>query len=125
MAEAAIEVEERTGCLFDRRFWPLSLAQPVPSAAIPEVEQMIRSDDGRPIATGPVPDDGRDRPRGAIPVARSIDGDIAWTVHADPDVILGKGPLNARIGDKEYVCRAAPYAKAGGAIWWQDGEVYF
>src|SRR3546814_12020925 len=45
MAEAAIEVEERTGFLFDRRFWPLSLAQPVPSAALPAVEQVIRSDD--------------------------------------------------------------------------------
>src|SRR3546814_16724251 len=86
---------------------------------------MILSDDGRPIATGSVPDDGRDRPRGAIQVARSIDGDIAWTVQVDPDVILGKVRLNARIGDKEFVCRAAPCGEAVGAIWWQDGALYF
>src|SRR3546814_16265608 len=86
---------------------------------------MIRSEDGRPIATGCVPDDGRDRPRGAIQVARSIDGDIAWTVQVDPDVILGKVRLNARIGDKELVCRAAPCGEAVGAIWWQDGELCF
>src|SRR3546814_8580476 len=84
---------------------------------------MIRSEDGRPIATGCVPDDGRDRPRGAIQVARSIDGDIAWTVQVDPDVILGKVRLNARIGDKESACRAAQCAEAVSAIWWLDGAL--
>src|SRR3546814_13318252 len=42
-----------------------------------------------------------------------------------PDVILGKVRLNARIGDKEFVCRAAPCGEAVGAIWWQDGALYF
>ena len=122
-AQEATKAQEGTGFLFDRRFWPLSIAHPLPSASIPEIEQAIRESDGAPILAAPKRDDGR--PAGAIQVARSDEGDLAWTAAVDAKLILGRIELHVRVRGKQFTCRAELCADHVAALWWSSGSLYF
>ena len=125
-AQKAIAAEGRQGFLFDRRFWPLSIAHPLPSASIPDLAQTIRADDGAQIPqAAPAKAQGDPRPAGALLVARADQGDLAWTAPADPRVVLGKARLHARRGGKTFLCRAALCAQDVAAFWWQSGALLF
>lgn len=125
-AQAAIGTEARTGYVFDRRFWPLSLARPLPSADIPEVELTIRVSDKALLPDlGPARSRKNDQPVGALKVAKSTDGNLAWTAPANPRLIVGTVDLHARIGREHFVCRAAACADHVGALWWHAGAVHF
>ncbi|MES2902936.1 MAG: Atxe2 family lasso peptide isopeptidase [Pseudomonadota bacterium] len=125
-ARAAISREGSGGYRFDRRFWPLSRAHPLPSADIKEVEYRVRVSDGK-LVTGSASagaDDGA-RPTAALTFARSANGDLAWTAPAEPRRILGGTELHARIGGRRFTCRAPVCADQVGALWWQAGALHF
>lgn len=126
VARTANSTEARGGYRFDRRYWPLSRAYPLPSADIPEVEYQVRLGDGTPVLEPALVQrpDG-DRPRGALQVARSANGDLAWTAPTEPRLILGPVELHARIGGKQFVCRAPVCADHIGALGWQAGAFHF
>lgn len=125
-ARSAIASEGRGGYRFDRSFWPLSRAYPLPSADIPEVEHRVSFSDGKSILE-PAPAQKADgeRPIGALRVARSADGDLAWTAPAEPHLILGPAELHARIGGQQFVCRAPACADPIEALWWQSSVLHF
>lgn len=124
--EAAIAEEEKKGFLYDHRFWTLSLARPKPSADIPEVDQRIDPEDGHLIGAQErdAAEDGK--PKGAMILARSVGGAMAWTSPDDADVLLGPAALKIAIDGRSIVCRSPLCADGVGATWWgRDDELFF
>lgn len=124
--EAEIEIEERTGFLYDRRFWTLSRARPRPPLPLEEIEQRIDPADGRVIATvsGPAPAAGR--PPEALAYARSPHGDRAWVAPDDSAVIMGPASLRVEVDGRTIRCHSAYCSQGVGALWWvAGGELVF
>lgn len=124
--EKAIDAEERTGFLYDRRFWTLSLARPKPPAPIAEAEQRIDPENGRVLETKGAADPEAGKPAGAIAFARSATGALAWTSPDDRSVVMGPTALRVDIGGRTIVCRSSYCADGVGKIWWSDeGTLFF
>lgn len=123
--EAALGSEERSGFLYDRRFWTLSRAQPQPPTPIPFLEQAIDPDDGHPIGPPRAQDDGPPgAPADAIAFALSSSGSRAWIAPRDPKVLLGPVELNVERGGKRIAC-GSPFCEGVGALWWGTGNELF
>ena len=122
--EAAIDAEERTGFLYDDRFWTLSRSRPEPRTPIPFVEQRIDAVDGHPIgASGPpAAAAAAGAPPDAIAFAASASGDRAWTAPVDPRVLLGPVALHVEVGGHAAACGSCADVRA---LWWGAGDQLF
>jgi hypothetical protein len=121
-SKAAFEAEERSGFLYDKRFWTLSSARPRPSLPGSEIEQRIDIGDGRVIDTiRPEKGEDLERPAGAMAFARSVTGARAWTSADDPAVIMGPTSLKVDLGGEAVTCRSS-YCANLGALWWSLGK---
>lgn len=117
---AQIAREGRSGYLYDRRFWPMSDAAPIPSSASQIVWRRIDAETGRPLATqetepppGPAP--------GLTLEAVSPTGARAWTAPADSRVFLGPEPLTIERQGHLDRCSAPSCAERVVGLWWEPG----
>jgi len=125
-ASAAFDAEEKSGFLYDRRFWTLSLAQPKRPVVATPVELSIDPDDGRSLSSAtPAQKKSKDRPAGAMLFASSRSGARAWTVMEDPTLFMGPSQLRVEIGGKTYTCSSAKCGNGIGALWWGPGDTLY
>jgi dipeptidyl aminopeptidase/acylaminoacyl peptidase len=126
VGEVGIATEERTGFLYDHRFWTLSQSRPRPPLPIEEVEQRIDPEDGRVIETVGGAASMPDRPDEALLFARSRSGARAWTAADDAEVVMGPESLRIAVDGDTMTCRLAACSDGVGALWWQgDDELFF
>ena len=123
---AAVSAEERSGFLYDRRFWTLSHSRPSPRLPIDEVEERIDPADGRVVAAATAKAAAAaSRPDGAIAFAASPSGARAWTAPDDRNVELGPAALRVEIRGRTIICRSRFCADGVGLLWWKGDELFF
>lgn len=119
--EAAIDAEGRSGFLFDRRFWPLSDDRPRPPLPIP-VKTFLVDVDGKAPPRAAAPPATPGKPTGALLVARSLNGAIAWTAPVDTKAPFSPASLHVAVGGRERACSEA-CGQAVGGLWWSAPDV--
>jgi dipeptidyl aminopeptidase/acylaminoacyl peptidase len=123
-SEAALAAEERSGFLYDRRFWTLSQSRPRPP--LEEVEQRIDPADGRMFGDGdPSEERAPARPPGARLLAKSPSGTLAWTSPDDSSVMMGPETLKIELNGRRIPCRLRSCADSIAALWWAGEELVF
>lgn len=121
-ASAAALSEERSGYLYDKRFWTLSLTHPKPGGAAPFVEQMIDVSDGKVIA-GPVPSTPEKRAAGVSGYV-SDGGNRAWIAADDPSVVLGHVHLVVEHHRRRLSCTEPICFSPIGSMLWHRNTLY-
>jgi len=117
---AAIDVEGRSGFLFDQRFWTVSENRPRPPLPIARVTFRVALDgQAPPRAVAPSPP--AERPAGALLFARSPGGASAWTAPVDPQAPFGPTMLHIASERGERACPAV--CRAVGGLWWSGPDV--
>lgn len=123
-AETAMAAEAREGFLYDRRFWTLSKSRPAPPPS-DFVEQAIDIGDGAAVKPGTSRIKEESKPDGAIEVARSASGDLAWTFARVPQLLVPPIGLKVSFRGRTVVCRSSYCDKGVAALWWGQGDELF
>lgn len=129
-AQARIAIEGRSGYFYDRRFWPMAAARPLPLASAPFDYRTVSLDG----TVGAASD--ADRALLAPPAIAGIPtnatlraqraGAVAWVAPRYTGRYTSPVALAARIGGHLYRCDATACAERVIGIWWTDaGDLLF
>lgn len=125
-AGRSFDDEERSGFLYDERFWTLSRSQPKRPVVAAPVEVGVNPANGHVFDTGAKGlKDAPGRPAGALLFAAAPSGARAWTSAQDPALLLGPSRLRAEIAGKSHDCPVSACGSDIGAVWWGAGETLY
>ncbi|QKR98297.1 Atxe2 family lasso peptide isopeptidase [Sphingomonas sp. CL5.1] len=129
-AQADIDVESRSGFIYDHRFWPMADARPLPPASVPFDYRVVDLDG----SAHPTSDADRAllAPAAAIGIPANAtlrarrEGASAWVAPRYAGRYTSPGALTARVNDRLYPCDAPACAERVVGIWWTDtGDLLF